>query len=123
MQRLRWVLCVFGRTERGQISAAGDRTVPDMQERSSVETRLGELKGLCDGAVEIRSSVRKRKMEAADGLEPSKTSFADWRLDHFGIAAQKTLCKPSATCTQALYPKLYPNCPHIAYLRLPFLTY
>jgi hypothetical protein len=24
-QRLRWLLCVFGRTERGQISAAGDR--------------------------------------------------------------------------------------------------
>ncbi len=26
-------------------------------------------------------------MAAAVGLEPNKTSFADWRLDHFGIAA------------------------------------
>ena len=26
-------------------------------------------------------------MEAAAGLEPAKTGFADQRLDHFGIAA------------------------------------
>jgi hypothetical protein len=48
-------------------------------------------------------------MEAADGLEPSKTGFADRRLDHFGIAAPNS-------CSQILYPKLYPNCPVIAYL-------
>ena len=29
---------------------------------------------------------RRRKMEAAAGLEPTKTGFADQRLDHFGIA-------------------------------------
>jgi hypothetical protein len=32
------------------------------------------------------------------GLEPTKTSFADWRLDHFGIAAPETSIP--GLCTQ-----------------------
>lgn len=49
------------------------------------------------------------KMEVVVGLEPTKTGFADRRLDHFGITTKKF-------CTQNLYPKLYPNCPKNAYL-------
>jgi hypothetical protein len=49
-------------------------------------------------------------MEVAVGLEPTKTGFAGQRLDHFGIATFENLYP-------TLYSKLYPNCPHIAYLR------
>jgi hypothetical protein len=45
-------------------------------------------------------------MEAADGLEPSKTGFADRRLDHFGIAA-----------SEKSIPKFYTqNCAQTAFL-------
>ena len=47
------------------------------------------------------------------GLEPTKTGFADQRLDRFGIATKtllKTCTKPCATCTQ-LYTQ---NCTQIA---------
>jgi hypothetical protein len=57
-------------------------------------------------------------MEVAVGLEPTKTGFADRRLDHFGIATFENPVKTLLNLYPILYPKLYPNCPRIAYLRL-----
>ena len=36
-------------------------------------------------------SMNLGKMEVAVGLEPTKTSFAGWCLDHFGIATSENL--------------------------------
>ena len=57
-------------------------------------------------------------MEVAVGLEPTKTGFADRRLDHFGIATPENLYPDSI-------PKTVPKLPSYRLFTpyLPFLTY
>jgi hypothetical protein len=59
-----------------------------------------------------------KSLEAAVGLEPTKTGFADQRLDRFGIAASEKLYPESIPKTVPKLPFIPPIYPYSSLRKL-----